>query len=102
MTGGTELPWAASGGVKTELSAVNGELQLSVITGCGPLSAQATITGDTLTAKGIATGASGCMDDTGRQQQWVMEFLKRPIQMTFSQDILSWTSGTDTLTFKSD
>jgi len=101
-TGGKELPWVASGSVKTSLTSVNGELQLSVITGCGPLSAQATITGDTLTAKDIATGASGCTAETGEQLLWVVDFLKRPIQMTFSQGILNWTSGTDTLSFKSD
>ncbi|MHA7298676.1 META domain-containing protein [Pseudarthrobacter sp. MDT3-1] len=82
------------------MTSVNGELQLSVTTGCGPLSAQATITGNTLTAKDIATGASGCTADTGEQQQWVENFLKRPIEMAYSQGILSWTSGTETLSFK--
>ncbi|HEY8702676.1 MAG TPA: META domain-containing protein [Arthrobacter sp.] len=100
-TGGTEIPWLASGGVTAKLTSVNGELQLSVTTGCGPLGAQATITGNTLTVRDIATGASGCTADTGEQQQWVRQFLQRPIAMTFSQGILSWKSGTDTLSFKS-
>jgi heat shock protein HslJ len=66
------------------------------------LSAQATITGNTLTAKDIATGASGCTADTGEQQLWVKNLLKRPIEMTFSQGTLNWKSGTDTLSFKVD
>lgn len=92
----------ASGSVKVALASVDGEVLLSVTTGCGPLSAQATITGSTLTATDIARGASGCTGDTGEQQQWVGNFLKRPIEMAFSQGILSWTSGTDTLSFKSE
>jgi heat shock protein HslJ len=101
-TSGKELPWVSSGSVKARLTSVNGELQLSVTTPCGPLSAQATITGNTLTAKDIATGASGCTGDTGEQQLWVTNFLKRAIEMTFSQGTLNWKSGTDTLSFKSD
>lgn len=101
-TSGKELPWVSSGSVKARLTSVNGELQLSVTTPCGPLSAQATITGNTLTAKDIATGASGCSDVTGEQQLLVTNFLRRPIEMTFSQGTLNWKSGTDTLSFKSD
>ena len=99
---GKDLPWVASGSVKAKLTSVNGELQLSVTTPCGPLSAQATITGNTLTAKDIATGASGCTGDTGQQQLWVTNFLKRPIEMAFSQGTLNWNSGTNSLSFKSD
>jgi hypothetical protein len=35
-TGGNDLPWVASGGVKAWLTSVNGELQLTVTTRCGP------------------------------------------------------------------
>lgn len=101
-TSGKDLPWVASSGVKAALTSVNGQLQLTVPTGCGPMSGQATITGNTLTVRDIATGASGCTGDAGEQQLWVMDFLKRPIEMTFSQGILIWKSGTDTLSFKSD
>jgi hypothetical protein len=64
------------------------------------MSGQVTITGTTLIAKDMATGASGCTGASGEQQQWVRNFLKRPIEMAFSQGILAWTSGTDTLSFK--
>ena len=99
---GNDLPWAASGGVRAWLTSVNGELQLTVTTRCGPLGGQATITGNTLTVRNIATGAMGCAGDVGEQHLWVMEFLKRPIELTFSQGTLSWKSGTDTLRFESE
>lgn len=67
-----------------------------------PGGGQATITGNTLTVRNIATGAMGCAGDVGEQHLWVMEFLKRPIELTFSQGTLSWKSGTDTLSFKSE
>lgn len=66
------------------------------------MSGPATITGTTLTVKNIAIGASGCIEDGGNQQQWVLEFLKRPIQQTFSDGTLTWKSGTDALNFKSE
>jgi hypothetical protein len=100
--GGNDLPWAASGGVKAWLTSVNGELQLTVTTRCGPLGGQATISGNTLTVRNLATGAMGCAGDVGEQHLWVMEFLKRPIELTFSQGTLSWKSGTDTLSFESE
>ncbi|MBT2598130.1 META domain-containing protein [Arthrobacter sp. ISL-72] len=96
------LPWVASGGVNAQLAAVNGELLLSVTTRCAPMSGPATITGTTLTVRNIAIGASGCTEDGGDQQQWVLEFLKRPIEQTFSNGTLTWKSGTDTLNFKSE
>ncbi len=96
------LPWVASGGVSAQLATVNGELWLAVITRCGPMSGPATITGTTLTVRDIAIGASGCTDNTGEQQQWVQEFLKRPIEQTFSNGTLTWKSGTDTLNFRSE
>lgn len=99
---GKDLPWVASGGVRAQLTSVNGELQLTVVTRCGPMSGPATMTGTTLTVRNIATGAMGCADDAGGQQLWVMEFLKRPIEQTFSEGTLTWKSGTDTLSFKSE
>ncbi|WP_354217796.1 MULTISPECIES: META domain-containing protein [unclassified Arthrobacter] len=99
---GKDLPWVASGGVRAQLTSVNGELQLTVTTKCGPMSGQATVTGNTLNARNIATGAVGCSGDVGEQHLWVLEFLKRPIELTFSQGTLTWKSGTDTLSFKSE
>lgn len=67
------------------------------------MSGPATITGTTLTVRDIAIGASGCIDkDMGEQQQWVLEFLQRPIEQTFSNGTLTWKSGNDTLNFKSE
>lgn len=97
-----DLPWVASGGVKAQLTAVNGELQLTVLTKCGPVSGPATITGNRITVSDIAIGAMGCIGDVGEQQAWVLEFLMRPIEQTFSQGTLTWKSGTDTLSFKSE
>jgi heat shock protein HslJ len=85
-----------------QLATVNGELLLTVTTRCGPMSGPTTITGTTLTVKNIAIGASGCSEDGGDQQQWVLEFLKRPIEQTFSDGALTWKGGTDTLRFKSE
>jgi hypothetical protein len=99
---GNDLPWVASGDIKAWLTSVNGELQLTVTTRCGPMGGQATITGNTLTVRNIATGAMGCAGDVGEQDLWVLEFLKRPIELTFSQGTLSWKSGTDTLSFKNE
>ncbi len=94
-----DLPWVASGGVIAQLATVNGELWLAVTTRCAPMSGPGTITGTTLTVKNIAIGASGCTDNAGEQQQSVQEFLKRPIEQTFSDGTLTWKSGTDTLNF---
>lgn len=99
---GKDLPWVTSNGLKAALSSINGQLLLSIRTGCGPLSGPAQITGNTFTVRDIAIGASGCTDVTGEQQSWVMDFLKRPIEMTFNQGTLLWKSGTDSLSFKSD
>jgi hypothetical protein len=97
-----DIPWVASGGVSAQLATVDGELWLAVITRCAPISGPATITGTTLTVGDIAIGASGCTDNTGEQQQWVLDFLKRPIEQTFSNGTLTWKSGTDTLNFRSE
>lgn len=97
-----DLPWVASGDIKAQLNSVNGEVQLTVTTRCGPMSGPATLSGNRLTVRGIATGAMGCIGEDGNQQLWVLEFLKRPIEQTFSQDTLAWKSGTDTLSFKSN
>jgi heat shock protein HslJ len=67
------------------------------------MSGPATITGTTLTVRDIVIGASGCIDkDMGEQQQWVLDFLKRPIEQAFSDGTLTWKSGTDTLNFKGE
>jgi heat shock protein HslJ len=64
------------------------------------MSGPATVSGNTLTVRNIATGAMGCIGEVSDQQLWVLEFLKRPIEQTFSQGTLTWKSGTDTLNFK--
>lgn len=79
-----DLPWVASGGVKAQLNSANGELQLTVITRCGPVSGPATITGNRLAVSNIAIGAMGCIDEVGEQKTWVLKFLTRPIEQTFS------------------
>ena len=79
---------------------MNGELQLTVTTSCGPMGGSATLSVNTLTVSDIATGAMGCIGEDGNQQLWVLEFLKRPIEQTFSQGTLTWKSGTDTLSLK--
>ncbi|XAS68612.1 META domain-containing protein [Micrococcaceae bacterium Sec5.7] len=99
--GGRDLPWVASGSLRVELNSVNGDLYLSVRTDCAPISGPVEITGDTMTAGDIAIGAIGCPEELGRRDQWVLEFLKRPVNMTFGQDTLQWKSGADTLSFKS-
>lgn len=97
-----DLPWVASGGVTAKLDRVNGELLLTVTTNCGPMNGSATVTGPTLTVRDIATGASGCTEDAGDQQEWVRNFLKQPIEQTSSDGTLTWTSGTDVLRFISE
>ncbi|WP_426988584.1 META domain-containing protein [Pseudarthrobacter sp. Y6] len=99
--GGTNLPWVASGSLRVQLNAVNGDLYLSVRTNCAPISGPVEITGNTMTARDLAIGAVGCPEELGRQDQWVLEVLKRPVEMSFSQDSLQWKSGADTLSFKS-
>jgi hypothetical protein len=101
ITNNKDLPWVASGGIDAQLATANGELLLTVTTRCGPMSGPATITGTTLAVRDIAIGASGCIEDVGNQQQWVLEFLKRPIEQSFNNGSLTWKSGTDTLNFKS-
>ncbi|MGO4584482.1 hypothetical protein AB4Z38_11420 [Arthrobacter sp. 2RAF6] len=54
---------------------------------------------ETVTAK-LGIGAMGCSSDAGSQQQWFVDFVMRPIEMSFSQGTLNWKSGTDTLIFK--
>ncbi|MFK4297284.1 hypothetical protein ABH924_002434 [Arthrobacter sp. GAS37] len=97
---GVELPWAASGGLTVQLSSVNGSLYVTAKTPCSPVSGPATITGNTLVVGELGIGAMGCISDAGTQQQWFVDFLNRPIEMSFSQGTLNWKSGTDTLTFK--
>nr|WP_157371011.1 META domain-containing protein [Arthrobacter sp. Leaf141] len=94
-----DLPWAAAG-VSAQLAAVPGALWLAVSTQCGPMSGPVTITGTTLTVGDIAIGASGCTGDSGEQQQWVLNFLQRPIEQTFSNGTLTWKSDSDTLNFR--
>lgn len=90
----------ASGSVKVQLASVNGTRQLSVQDECGPLSGPATITGNTMLVGAIAVGSVGCGGDISTQHLWVLEFLKQPIEMTFSEGILNWRNGTETLNFK--
>lgn len=97
---GVELPWAASEGLTVHLSSVDGSLHVTAKTPCSPVSGPATITGNTLVVGELGIGAMGCISDAGTQQQWFVDFLKRPIEMSYSQGALNWTSGTDTLTFK--
>jgi hypothetical protein len=99
--GGRNLPWVASGSLRIQLNSVNGDLYLSVRTNCAPISGPVKITGNTMTAGDLAIGAIGCPEELSRQDQWVLEFLKRPVEMTLSQDTLQWKSGAHTLSFKS-
>lgn len=99
---GKDLPWAAAGSVKVQLTSVDGTLQLAMKTECAPISGPATIAGNTLTVGKIATGAEGCSGAAGDHQVWLQEFLKRPIAMTYTQGTLSWVSGTDALSFKTE
>lgn len=98
---GVTLPWVATGGLTVELHSVNGGLQFAAKTPCNPISGPAAITGNTLTVDELAVGAMGCAGDPSAQEQWVVQFLKRPIEMAFGQDTLTWTTGADTLSFKS-
>ncbi len=97
---GIDLPWAASEGLTVKLSSVDGSLQFTAKTPCSPVSGPATITGNTLVVGKLGIGAMGCISDAATQQQWLVDFLKRPIEMSFSQGTLNWKSGTDTLIFK--
>lgn len=97
---GIDLPWAASGGLTVQLNSVGGSLYVTAKTPCSPVSGPATITGDTLVVGKLGIGAMGCISDAGSQQQWFVDFLKRPIEMSFSQGTLKWNSGTETLVFK--
>lgn len=99
---GEDLPWVAAGSIKARLTSVNGGPHLSVTTNCGPLSMPVTISGNAMTVGKIATGAVGCEGKVSDQHWWVIEFLKRPIEMTFNQGILTWKSGDETLSFKSE
>ena len=98
-TGGRELPWVAPGSLTAELNSVGGDLYLSVRTDCAPIGGPVDITGNIMTAGDIAMGAVGCPEELGQQSTWIAEFLSRPVEMTFSQGTLQWTSGADTLTF---
>lgn len=91
----------ASGSLRVQLNSVNGDLYLSVMSSCAPISGPVEITANAMTAGDLAIGAIGCPEELSRQDQWVLEFLKRPVEMTFSQDTLQWKSGADTLSFKS-
>lgn len=100
---GKALPWAANGAVKAQLTSINGALLLTVRTPCGPLGAPVVIKGNVLTVAGkIAMGASGCIGAAGDQREWVQQFMKRPIAMTYANGKLLWTSGADSLTFKTE
>jgi hypothetical protein len=98
---GVSLPWVAEGGLRVELYSVNGGLQFAAKTPCNPISGPAAITGNILTLDKPAVGAMGCAGESSAQEQWVMQFLSRPIEMAFVQDTLTWTTGADTLSFKS-
>lgn len=82
----------ASGSLRVQLNSVNGDLHLSVKTNCAPISGQVELTGNTMTAGDLATSAIGCPEELSRQDQWVLEVLKRPVEMTLSQDSLQWKS----------
>jgi len=99
---GMALPWAAAGTIKVRLSSVEGTLQLAMKTDCSPISGPATIAGNIMTLGKVATGASGCIGTAGEHQAWIHEFLKRSIAMTHTQDTLTWTSGTNTLSFRAE
>lgn len=99
---GKALPWAAVGTTKVRLTSVEGTLQLVMKTYCSPIGGPVTIAGNIMTIGKIATGASGCIGTGGEHQAWIHEFLKRPIAMTYTQDTLTWSSGTDTLRFKAE
>lgn len=99
---GKNLPWLASGAVTLQLTSVAGSLQLAVKTPCNPVGGPAAISGNTLRVGDIAVGAMGCADDAGAQEQWVLQFLQRPIDMTSADGMLLWTSGPDTLTLRAN
>ena len=98
-TGGRELPWVASDTLRVQLDSVDGDLYLTVRTDCAPIGGPVDITGNIMTAGDIAVGALGCPEELGQQSTWIAEFLSRPVEMTFNQGTLQWTSGADTLSF---
>ncbi|MFH5880178.1 META domain-containing protein [Arthrobacter sp. NA-172] len=83
------------------LNSVDGSLQLAARTPCAPVGGPATIKGNTLTVGKLAVGAVGCAGDAATEQQWVVEFLRLPIEMSYSQGTLIWKNGADALSFKS-
>ncbi|WP_254785451.1 META domain-containing protein [Arthrobacter sp. ok362] len=85
-----------------QLTTVAGSLQLAVKTPCNPVSGPATISGNTLHVGNIAVGAMGCAGDVGAREQWVLQFLQRPVEMTSADGVLKWTSGADTLTLRAN
>nr|WP_308113896.1 META domain-containing protein [Arthrobacter sp. ISL-30] len=88
------------GSLTVQLSSVNDSLQLAVKTPCNPISGRVSINGSTLTAERLATGAMGCIGEQSEQEKWVLDFLARQVEMTFSQNTLNWKSGPDMLSFK--
>lgn len=92
--------WLASGGLTVQLTSVNGGLQFTAKTPCGPASGPAIIRGTTLTVEKVAVGAVSCANPALLQQQLVLNLLKLPIEVSFNQGILSWKSGADTVRFQ--
>lgn len=44
----------------------------------------------------------GCTGDVGDRENWISQFLKRPVEMTSAGGMLVWKSGPDTLTLRAN
>ncbi|HKU31987.1 MAG TPA: hypothetical protein VJQ60_16000 [Arthrobacter sp.] len=70
-----------------QLNSENGGLELTAETPCNPVSLPAMITGSALVVEKLALGAAGYAGDPAEQEKWVVQFLAKPIEMTFDQNV---------------
>ncbi|WP_146072462.1 hypothetical protein [Arthrobacter sp. 4R501] len=97
---GAPISWVTAGEVTAQLSKRGSDTYLTVVMPCGPLDAVVTINGKIMRITGqTALGASGCIENLGERQGWVLKLLEGSVELGYSNNTLTWTNGKDSLSF---
>jgi hypothetical protein len=97
---GTPISWVTAGEVTAQLSKRGRYTYLTVEMPCGPLDAIVTINEKIMRITGQrALGASGCIENLGERQDWVLKLLEGSVELGYSNSTLTWTNGKDSLSF---
>lgn len=98
---GEPISWVSGGEITAQLDRVGEDTYLTAVLPCGPVNAAVTMNGSDMVLSGkMVVGASGCVDAAkDEQRSWALNLLQKGVQLNYTNGVLRWTSGSDSITF---